>query len=124
MGFYSNLFTKNKDFGSGTRGEGEEKLIVEHQKRKDIYTKMIEDSYDKTLENHKKIELQKQKKKADEKEKIEKLLSIPEAKEKIIQPETPSNSIMINDKPKTLDEKKELYKLKYLERKRKNEEKL
>jgi len=50
------------------------------------------------------------------------MLSAPEVKEKIIQPETPIN--VEDNTPISLEEKKELYKQKYLERKRKNEEKL
>jgi len=122
MGFYSNLFTRNKDFGAGTRGEGEEKLVEEHKKRKDLYTKLIEDGFDKAVENNKKLEQEKEKKKQEEKNKIEKMLSAPEVKEKIIQPETPIN--VEDNTPISLEEKKELYKQKYLERKRKNEEKL
>src|SRR5262249_1079247 len=114
--------TKNKDFTSGTRGEGEEKLVEEHKKRKEQYTKLIEDTFDKTIENKKKIEQEKEKKKREEKDKLEKILSHPEIKEKTIHPETPQN---INDKetkPLSLEEKTALYKQKYLERKRKNEE--
>jgi len=65
MGFYSNLFTRNKDFGAGTRGEGEEKLVEEHKKRKDLYTKLIEDGFDKAVENNKKLEQEKEKKKQE-----------------------------------------------------------
>ena len=127
MGFYANLFTKNSDFNTGVRGEGEGKLVEEHKKRKELYTKMIEDSYDKAIEK-KNLEEEKKKKeelekKKQEKQNLEKILSAPEAKERIIQPETPLNVANIEKKPFTLEEKKELYKQKYLERKRKNEEK-
>jgi hypothetical protein len=132
LGFYANLFTRNTDFNTGTRGEGEGKLVEEHKKRKELYTQMIEENYDKAIEDQKKKqEEEKQRKKKEEEERkkleekeiLEKLLSIPEAKEKNIQPETPSNVSNIEKKPISIEEKKYLYTQKYLERKRKNEEK-
>ena len=96
--------------------------MEDHSKRKEIYTQLLDDTFDKSVEYKKKIELEKQKKLKEEKAKLEKLIAVPEAKERIIQPETPLN-IIPEDKPKNIEEKTELYKQKYLERKRKNVEK-
>ena len=131
MGFYKNLFTRNKDFKEGTRGEGEVNLIEEHARRKEQYLNMLDNHFDENVRTEREKELEKkskekeliekERKKLLEKEKIEDEIKIPEMKENL---DVKEKEILPETVILTQEQKKEIHLQKYLERKRKNNEEL
>ena len=115
MGFYSNLFTKNKSLGSGFRGETDDTMIKMYHDKKSEFNKLIDDKVEEINEKKDLDKIRENKKYKDEKENI--INEIKEKSEKLKKNENDGIGVAIENKI-SRDDKVEDLKRKYLERKR------